>query len=123
MKDYTDLVLHKMDRVLFVCTMNRLRSPTAEFVFRKAGFTADSCGIDPLAVCPISQHKLLWSDVIICMEQEHLNVVSDLCYDYRIDTNVRKLISLDIPDNYDFMDKRLIKMLEQFLDGISGRYF
>ncbi|MFN8910720.1 MAG: protein tyrosine phosphatase, partial [Betaproteobacteria bacterium] len=39
-----------MRRVLFICSQNRLRSPTAERVFSKrAGFEVASAGLNPEA--------------------------------------------------------------------------
>ena len=66
-----------MKKLLFVCSENRLRSPTAEAVFSEyedvepmgAGTNAD-------AITPISGDLIEWADIILVMEKTHKNKVS-----------------------------------------------
>jgi len=54
-----------MKRALFICSRNRLRSPTAERVFAAVpGIETDSAGLAPDADCPLSADLLMWADVI-----------------------------------------------------------
>lgn len=63
-----------MTRVLFVCSQNRLRSPTAEQVFsNRPGFEVASAGTDPAAANPLSTEIVEWADVIFVMEKAHRN--------------------------------------------------
>ena len=50
-----------MKRVLFICSQNRLRSPTAERVFsNREGFEVASAGLNPEAETPVSSDLLEW---------------------------------------------------------------
>jgi len=60
-------------RWLFVCSANLQRSPTAEYVARKRGFLATSCGTsrrfsEGLVCVQISEALIDWSTIIVCME-------------------------------------------------------
>ena len=59
-----------MKRVLFICSQNRLRSPTAEQVFsNRPGFEVASAGVNPEAAALVSPELLEWADVIFVMER------------------------------------------------------
>jgi predicted protein tyrosine phosphatase len=97
-------------RVLFVCTQNRLRSPTAEQVFaNRPGFEVASAGIDPAAGVPVSPELLEWADVIFVMERAHRN---RLTRKFRAHLRSKRIICLDIPDEFEYMDAALIRLLE-----------
>ena len=106
-----------MKRVLFVCSQNMLRSPTAEQVFAsRPGFEVASAGTDPRADTPVSPELLEWADLIFVMERAHRSKLSGK---FRAHMKDKKIICLDIPDEYDFMDPELVKLLESRV----GRYF
>jgi predicted protein tyrosine phosphatase len=66
-----------MTRVLFVCSQNKLRSPTAEQVFsNREGFEVASAGTDRSAGTPISAEAIGWADVIFVMERVHRSRIS-----------------------------------------------
>ncbi len=99
-----------MKRVLFVCTQNRLRSPTAEQVFsNRAGFEVASAGTDPSAAVPVSPELLEWADVIFVMERAHRN---KLMKKFRVHLKSQRIICLDIPDEFEYMDPALVRLLE-----------
>ena len=99
-----------MTRVLFVCSQNKLRSPTAEQVFsNRAGFEVASAGTDRSAGNPVSAEALAWADVIFVMKRAHRN---KLAKGFREHLKNKRVICLDIPDDYEFMDPVLIRMLE-----------
>jgi protein-tyrosine-phosphatase len=61
-----------MMNVLFVCSANRLRSPTAEQVFSAwPGVETDSAGISSGADVLLSSEQVDWADVIFVMEKTH----------------------------------------------------
>lgn len=96
--------------LLFVCTANRLRSPTGEEVFsRYNGIEAIGCGTSDDAVTPISGDLIQWADIIFVMEKYHRNKVAKKFKDL---LKGKKLICLDIPDDYERMDPLLIRLLE-----------
>lgn len=99
-----------MKRVLFVCSQNRLRSPTAEQVFSgRPGFEVASAGLNPEAETPVSADLLEWADVIFVMERAHRNKLSKK---FRVQLKSKRVICLDIPDEFEFMDPALVRLLE-----------
>jgi predicted protein tyrosine phosphatase len=63
--------------VLFVCTQNRLRSPTAEQVFADwPGVETASAGVGNDADVPVGNELLAWADLVIVMEQAHRKKLS-----------------------------------------------
>lgn len=99
-----------MKRVLFVCSQNKLRSPTAEQVFSgRAGFEVASAGTDRSAENPVSSELIEWADVIFVMERAHGNRLGK---QFRAQLKDKRVVCLDIPDDYEFMDPMLIRLLE-----------
>lgn len=99
-------------RWLFVCSVNYLRSPTAEHVARKAGLWADSCGVDSSACKVVSTDKILWADVVVAMDREHWQ---HLMTHYRDCLDARPLFCWGIPDDYDYCQPGLIRICENKL--------
>lgn len=66
-------MLARPDNWLFICSANVARSPTAEFLARKHGLRARSCGTvrNALTVTPMTSEILRWAHVIVCMMAEH----------------------------------------------------
>ena len=96
--------------LLFVCSENRLRSPTGEEVFSKyENINAIGCGTNSDAETTVSGDLIEWANIIFVMEKSHRNKVSKKFKDLLKD---KKLVCLDIPDNYDRMDPILIRLLE-----------
>ena len=99
-----------MPRVLFVCTQNRLRSPTAEQIFsNRPGFEVSSAGLDSAAQVPVSPELLDWADVIFVMEKTQRNKLSKK---FRAHLRNKRVICLDIPDEFEYMSPELIRILE-----------
>ena len=96
--------------LLFVCSENKLRSLTAEDVFSQyEGVNAIGCGTNANAATTISGDLVEWADIIFVMEKTHKNKVSKK---FKALLKVKKLICLDIPDEYEHMDPVLIRLLE-----------
>ena len=99
-----------MIHLLFICSQNKLRSPTAEHVFASwPGVSAASAGINHGAETPLSAEMLEWADLVFVMEAVHRRKVSSK---FRACLGDTKLICLGIPDNYTFMDPHLIDLLK-----------
>jgi predicted protein tyrosine phosphatase len=97
-------------RVLFICARNELRSPTAERVFESwPGVEVASAGLDSRVANPITPELLEWADVIFVMEQIHRVKLSR---QHRQHLKAKRIICLDIPDRYDFMDPMLVEILK-----------
>ncbi|MDB5846540.1 MAG: hypothetical protein JWP29_292 [Rhodoferax sp.] len=100
-----------MRRVLFLCSRNRLRSPTAEQVFAAMpGIETDSAGLAPDADCPLSADQLDWADVICVMEKRHR---MQLMRCFKRHLAGKKIVCLDIRDDYQFMQPELVALLEK----------
>ena len=100
-----------MKNVLFVCSQNKLRSPTAEQVFsRWPDIEVSSAGTNHDAENPLSGELIEWADIIFVMERQHRSKIQTK---YRSSLKDKRLICLNIPDDYDFMDEALVTLLEE----------
>ncbi|MCL6712354.1 low molecular weight protein tyrosine phosphatase family protein [Pseudomonas sp. R2.Fl] len=98
-----------MRKVLFICSQNRLRSPTAEQVFADwPGVEAASAGLNNDAENPLTPELLKWADLVFVMERAHRNKLSSR---FRAHLGRQRIVCLDIPDEYDYMDPMLIRLL------------
>jgi predicted protein tyrosine phosphatase len=96
-------------RVLFICSQNRLRSPTAEQVFASwRGIEVASAGLNDDAESPVTPELLGWAELIFVMEEAHR---SRLARKFRAYLNRKRVICLDIPDEYEFMAPALVSLL------------
>ncbi|MFC0350109.1 low molecular weight protein tyrosine phosphatase family protein [Undibacterium danionis] len=99
-----------MKRALFICTQNRLRSPTAEQIFASwPDVETDSAGLGNDANTPLSSEQIAWANIIFVMEKTHR---SKLSKKFRPYLSNKRIICLDIPDDYEFMDPVLISILK-----------
>lgn len=104
--------------ILFVCSANKLRSPTAEAVFDgRHGIVARSASTNSDAPWPIEPDLIEWADVIFAMETYHVNTVRRR---FRTHLKGKQLICLDIPDDYDYMDPALVQLLHTKIDRLIG---
>jgi predicted protein tyrosine phosphatase len=100
-----------LTRVLFVCSQNRLRSPTAEAVFASfPGITVASAGLDRQVEKPVTDDLIDWADVIFVMQKSHLE---QMWGRFRGSLEGKKVICLDIPDNYEYMEPDLVELLQK----------
>ena len=97
-------------RVLFVCSENRLRSPTAAAVFAEFDSVETmSAGTNKDCGAPVSGDLIEWADVILVMEQSHRNKIAKRFRELLKD---KKLAVLDIPDIFAYMDPMLVALLK-----------
>ena len=94
--------------ILFVCSGNKLRSPTAENVFSKQ-YNTRSAGTSHNAVNVISIEDIKWADKVIVMETKHKQRILAA---FNRAMQFKDLIVLNIPDDFKYMDKKLITILE-----------
>ena len=96
--------------ILFLCSQNKLRSPTAETIFADhSAIEVDSAGLNHDAVVPLSVDQIEWADLIIVMEKAHRNRLNRK---FGSALSKKRIAVLDIPDNYDYMDPELIRLLQ-----------
>jgi predicted protein tyrosine phosphatase len=63
-------------KILFVCTINRMRSITAQNIYSEdPRFDVKSAGTDKEAETVISQELLDWADSVVVMEKHHRNTI------------------------------------------------
>ena len=99
-----------MTNVLFICSANKLRSPTAEHVFADwPQIETDSAGLDARADMRLSSEQLEWADIIFVMENTHRRKLSR---NYKKHIKRQRIIVLGIPDNYKYMDTELVRLLK-----------
>lgn len=95
--------------VLFVCSRNRLRSPTAEHVFRSwPGVQVASAGLKPDADEVVTSEDLEWADLVLVMEKKHKQELSRRFMPFLRHTPVAVL---GIPDDYVYMAPALVDLL------------
>ncbi len=105
-------------RVLFICSRNQWRSPTAEAIWREhPRVSVRSAGTSSSAKRKVSADDLHWAEVIFVMENKHK---SRLLADYRDLIEHKPIHVLDIPDEYQYMDPELVQQLEQSVGEILG---
>ena len=77
--------------ILFVCSRNIWRSPTAEAIYKnRQDLNVRSAGTEPSARIKVTAKSISWADII--------------------------LVILDIEDDYQFMDNELIDMIRVSVD-------
>ena len=101
--------------LLFICSKNRWRSPTAEKVFSdRPGIATRSAGTSTGAVRQVNAKDLKWANIVFVMENKHKQRLKS---DFPGETKYKKIVVLDIPDDYKFMAPELIVELENSVDA------
>lgn len=97
-------------KILFVCSKNRWRSLTAEKIFNGInGHEVRSAGTEKGARIKITEGHIGWAEIIFVMEKKHLSKIRNK-YSYILES--KKIINLNILDEYEFMDESLIELLK-----------
>jgi predicted protein tyrosine phosphatase len=96
---------------LFVCSYNRMRSPTAEVLFADyPGVETMSAGTSMDAEVVISAELVEWADIILVMEQVHASLLREW---FAGQLEGKPLVVLGIPDRYPYMDSGLVRILQE----------
>jgi predicted protein tyrosine phosphatase len=96
---------------LFVCSKNRLRSPTAEAVFcNYKGVEAVGAGTSKDSETPLSGDLIEWADIVFVMERVQKSKVTAK---YSALLRDKRLVVLGIPDRFEFMQSELIDLLKE----------
>ena len=104
--------------VLFVCSKNKWRSPTAEIIYENhAGITVRSAGTEPTARIKLNLKTILWADIIFVMEKKHKERIMEK---FGSEIEHQTILILDIPDDYKFMDPELIEDLKTKVNTYLG---
>ncbi len=103
-------------RLLFVCSRNQWRSPTAEAIWRKdPRVEVRSAGTSPRARRRVSAADLRWADLILVMEDKHED---RLRADFGALLARKAVQVLDIPDEFKYMDPALVEQLRASVEPL-----
>jgi predicted protein tyrosine phosphatase len=106
-------------KILFVCTINRMRSATAQKIFENDNrFEVKSAGTDQSAATVLRPELMDWADAIIVMEKYHRSFIQSKYPNYY---NTKKIVCLYIPDEYEYMQPELIALLKGKVDDVYKR--
>ncbi|OFW06539.1 MAG: hypothetical protein A3H96_12785 [Acidobacteria bacterium RIFCSPLOWO2_02_FULL_67_36] len=98
-------------RVLFVCQWNRSRSATAERLFcRRKDLEVRSAGTSPDALVRVNERMLDWADVIFTMDEGQREEMAAM---FPTHAALERLVCLDIPDDFTFLQPALVDLLER----------
>ena len=104
--------------ILFICSGNRDRSPTAEKIWKEVeSLSVRSAGTSKDAVREVTIEDVQWADIIFVMEKKH---------EERIITKFTRAIKykdihvLDIHNDYKFMNPELVEILKSKVNTILG---
>ena len=107
-------------KILFVCSANIDRSPTAELIYSdRSNLEVKSAGVSDYAMTPISLKLVKWADIILCMEEKHKQKIENKYSD-----NLKnKIIDfLDVPDIYEYMNINLVNIIKEKTDTWLHNY-
>jgi protein-tyrosine phosphatase len=103
--------MEKPVKILFVCTANRMRSRTAEEMYRgDTRFSVKSAGTSIFAQLIINEDLVEWADHIVVMERHHEEKIKRK---FPRQKDKMRIHSLGIPDIYYFMDKTLMILIKE----------
>jgi len=101
-------------KLLFVCSQNKIRSLTAEHMLQGVpGYAVKSAGTEPRSRIRINEGHIGWADFIFVMEKKHRSILEENFPDALAE---KRVICLNIPDEYRCMEPALIHELKA---GIS----
>ena len=101
--------------LLFICSRNQWRSPTAEEIYKNhSGIQVRSAGTSDSARIKLNAKTILWADIIFVMEKKHKQIIQER---FGSELKHQKIIILDIPDEYQFMDPELIEEISAKVDA------
>jgi predicted protein tyrosine phosphatase len=73
-----------------------------------AGVETDSAGLGGDASVPLSPAQIAWANIIFVMDKAHKN---RLAARFKAHLNGKRVICLDIPVDYEYMQPELLKLL------------
>lgn len=100
-------------KILFICNQNQNRSKTAEELFSKK-FMTKSAGL--FNTKPITEKEFSWADIIMVMEEFQR---SELAQRFPQLYLQKRILSLDIPDEFHYNDPNLVELLQQRVKSYS----
>jgi predicted protein tyrosine phosphatase len=109
-----------MPNVLFICSLNESRSPTAEAIYKgRLNTVVKSAGTEANARIHLSAKLVLWADVIFAMEKENKERLVER---FPLETLEKDIIILNITDNYQLMAPELIDRIKETAGPYMDEY-
>jgi predicted protein tyrosine phosphatase len=100
--------------ILFVCSQNKRRSLTAEKLFDGInGHCVRSAGTEKNSRIKVTPGLLGWADLIFCFEKKHLRRLREK---YSEEVSGKQIVTLNIPDDFEYMDEELQDILHSYVD-------
>lgn len=97
-----------MSNLLFICSKNQWRSPTAETLFKNhPKHSARSAGTSDKARIKVSQKLIDWADVVFVMERKHKDMLNQRFSSIQH----KRIVVVEIEDKYHVNDPELIEIL------------
>jgi predicted protein tyrosine phosphatase len=97
-----------LPNLLFICSKNQWRSPTAELLFKGHQLhNARSAGTSDKARIKLNQKLIDWADVVFVMEYKHRDIIKQ-----QFNIHHKQLVVLNIEDDYQFNDPELVEILK-----------
>ena len=97
--------LERKREILFVCTANQQRSPTAERMYNDAPrFEVRSAGTHAFSGNDITADILNWADTVVVMEERHPGEIRTR---FPSEAEETEIVVLDVPDIFQYIDQRL----------------
>jgi predicted protein tyrosine phosphatase len=96
-------------RVLFVCTENRVRSATAEQVYRgRPDLEVRSAGVAEYAAVPLTPELFNWADLVFVFSKRQQRIVEARFPDR---AQRKRLVCLGLPDRFEYKSPKLVTKL------------
>ncbi len=107
-------------KILFVCGRNKRRSPTAEKIYaHDRRLAVRSVGLADTSKRRMSAADAQWADLILVMERKYVGRIKTA---FRQLDTLPPIVSLDIPDEYIFMQRELIDLLQSAVESAIENY-
>lgn len=106
----------KFENILFVCTANRMRSRTAEDLYKDdRRFKVQSAGTSSFADSILTGEMLQWADLIVVMEKRHRDFIRK---NFPGESRGKEIAILNIPDMFDYMEPALVKEIREKFEQV-----
>ena len=107
--------------ILFICSRNQWRSPTAENLYRKRGdIRVRSAGTSGAGRRRVTEGDIRWADLVVAMEDRHRSRLKDR---FRGGRGLPPIVVLGVPDDYGYMDPELVDLLVPAIDELLAVHF
>lgn len=114
-------------RVLCVCSAGLLRSPTLAWVLGQDPYNYNTRAVgwnQDFALIPVDEAHIKWADQIVfvepSVERGFLSLLDDAQKDRLVAS--KELVTLNIPDNYEFRDPKLVEIIREQYAKVHERF-